>query len=126
MYFLLQVCILLYIHICMKNNYTSVNDQQDRFLAQIANLWPAAKGSVAEVRKPCIRPGCKACAQGRKHRAFILSYKERQRRRCLYVPAERVPALRRAILNGRRIEELLSQCGAIGCGRGVPANSTGP
>ena len=96
----------------MKTHGISADSGRDRFLAHIAGLWPAAKGSVAEVRKPCIRTGCKACAEGRKHRAFILSYKDGTRRRCLYVPAERVTALRTAIANGRRIEQLLSQCGA--------------
>ena len=76
------------------------------------DLWPAAKGSVAEVRKPCVRSGCQACAEGRKHRAFILGYKTGGKRRCLYVPAEKVAALRTAIANGRRIEQLLSECGA--------------
>lgn len=95
----------------MKAPHVSADGQRDRFLAQIARLWPAAKGSVAEVHKPCVRAGCKACAEGRKHRAFILACKEGKRRRCLYVPAEKVPALRAAIANGRRIERLLSQCG---------------
>ena len=96
----------------MKTSHISGNGARDRFLARIASLWPAAKGSVAEVRKPCVRVGCKACAEGRKHRAFILACKEGKRRRCLYVPAEKVPALRAAIANGRRIEQLLSQSGA--------------
>jgi hypothetical protein len=96
----------------MKAKRASTDGERDRFLAQIADLWPAAKGSVAEVRKPCVRPDCKACAEGRKHRAFILSYKDGARRRCLYVPAARVAALRMAIANGRRIEQILSQCGA--------------
>jgi len=90
----------------------STDGGRERFLAQIARLWPAAKGSVAEVRKPCVREHCRACAEGRKHRAFILSYKEGGRRRCLYVPAARVAALRTAIAHGRRIEQLLSQGGA--------------
>ena len=96
----------------MKTPHPSSDLQRDRFLKQLAQLWPAAKGSVAEVRKPCTRPGCKACAEGRKHRAFILGYKEGGRRRCLYVPADQVAGLRAAIANGRRIEQLLSQCGA--------------
>jgi len=96
----------------MKTLRVSPDGGQESFLAQIGRLWPAAKGSVAEVRKPCIRAGCKACAEGRKHRAFILAYKEGKRRRCLYVPAERVASLRAAIANGRRIEQLLSECGA--------------
>ena len=96
----------------MKTPPLSTDGGRERFLAQIAGLWPAAKGSVAEVRKPCGREGCKACAEGRKHRAFILAYKEGGRRRCLYVPAERAAGLRAAIAHGRRIEQLLSQCGA--------------
>ena len=96
----------------MKTPHTSADGDLDKFLAQLRTLWPAAKGSVAEIHKPCVRPGCKACREGRKHRAFILSYKDGGRRRCLYVPAPRVEALRRAIANGRRIEQLLSQLGA--------------
>jgi len=96
----------------MKAPHVSTDKQRGRFLQQVADLWPAAKGSVAEVRKPCARSGCKACAEGRKHRAFILGYKQEGKRRCLYVPAERVATLRTAIANGRRIEQLLSQCGA--------------
>ena len=96
----------------MKTVRASSDGDMNALLAQIRKLWPAAKGSVAEIRKPCVRPDCKACAEGRKHRAFILSYKEGKRRRCLYVPAARVAALRRAIANGRRIQELLSEAGA--------------
>jgi hypothetical protein len=96
----------------MKTPHGVTDGRREQFLKQIAELWPAAKGSVAEVRKPCTRPHCKACAEGRKHRAFILGYKEEGQRRCLYVPAERVAALRAAIANGRRIEQLLSRCGA--------------
>ncbi len=96
----------------MNKQPASASGDLDALFAQIRKLWPAAKGSVAAIRKPCVRPGCKACAEGRKHRAFILSYKEGRRRRCLYVPARQVDALRRAVANGRRIEELLSQAGA--------------
>jgi len=96
----------------MKTPRVSTNQQRDGFLKQVAELWPAAKGSVAEVHKPCTRPNCKACAEGRRHRAFILGYKEGGKRRCLYVSAERVAALRAAIANGRRLEQLLSLCGA--------------
>ena len=96
----------------MKTQLVSTGGGCKEFLVEIGRLWPAAKGSVAEVHKPCVRTGCKACAEGRKHRAFILAYKEGGRRRCLYVPEQRVPALRAAIANGRRIEQLLSRCGA--------------
>jgi hypothetical protein len=96
----------------MKQTHVLTGVGFEGFLSELRRLWPAAKGSVAEVRKPCVRAGCRACAEGRKHRAFIFAYKDGIRRRCLYVPEKRVATLRAAIANGRRIEQLLSQCGA--------------
>src|ERR1039457_5528551 len=64
---------------------------RQNFLRQLQKLWPAIKGSLAQVRKPCIRPNCPACARDDKHPAFILSFTDKGRRRCMYVPAELVP-----------------------------------
>jgi hypothetical protein len=99
------------IHTHMKTTNSS-KEGADGILRQIQELWPAAKGSLARIRKPCIRPNCKACKSGRKHPAFILSWNDGERRRCTYVPSGMVDDLRRAIANGRRIEKLLSQAGA--------------
>ena len=79
----------------------------EAFKQELKNLWPLAKGSMSEVRKPCIRPGCSACAKGEKHRAFIFAYMDGKRRRCMHVPLELVPAMRQAIDNCRRLEQLL-------------------
>jgi hypothetical protein len=81
------------------------------FLRQLEKLWPPIKGSLAEVRKPCIRPNCPACARGDKHPAFMLAFTDKGRRRCMYVPAELVPQLQQALRNGRALEELLYQLG---------------
>jgi len=81
------------------------------FLNKVASLWPALKGSLALVHKPCIRPACRACARGDKHPAHLLSFTQDGRRRCMYVPTALVPVLRRAIENGRKIEELLCESG---------------
>jgi hypothetical protein len=81
-------------------------------LEEIARRWPLAKGSLAEVRKPCIRPQCRACASGRKHPAFIFSFTEAGGRRCLHVPRELVPRLRQALENGRWLEEQMARAGA--------------
>src|SRR5437762_12088374 len=85
------------------------SELRQRFLQQFEKLWPAIKGSLAEVRKPCIRPKCPACAKGDKHPAFILSFTDKGRRRCMYVPAELVPRLRQALRNGKALEALLYQ-----------------
>ena len=84
---------------------------RQNFLRQLEKLWPPIKGSLAQVRKPCIRPNCPACARGDKHPAFILSFTEKGRRRCMYVPAELVPQLQQALRNGRALEGLLFELG---------------
>jgi len=84
---------------------------QTEFAAQLAHLWPPLKGSLSEVRKPCVRPHCPACARGDKHPAFLWTFTEQGRRRCLYVPAELVPRLRQALENGRRLEARLVALG---------------
>jgi len=78
---------------------------------QLETLWPALKGSLAKVYKPCIRKNCPACARGDKHPAWLLTFTHRRRRRCVYVPLALVPLLRQALQNGRKIEQLLYQMG---------------
>ena len=95
----------------MKNPISPDSNLRQRFLHQFEKLWPAIKGSLAEVRKPCIRPNCPACARGDKHPAFILSFTDQGRRRCMYVPAAFVPQLRQALRNGKTLEGLLYQLG---------------
>ena len=85
--------------------------EQRAFLDELVGLWPLAKGSLAEVRKPCIRPNCPACRDGRKHKALIFSFRTDGRQRCLYVPAELEGPLRQALANGRRVERRLVELG---------------
>ena len=72
---------------------------------------PAVKGSLTEVKKPCIRPNCKACKSGEKHPAHLFSFMNDGRQRCRYVAREFVPEFKKAVENGRRIEELMSRLG---------------
>jgi len=86
-------------------------DAQQQFMKRLKELWPLAKGSLAEVRKPCIRANCSACAKGEKHPAIIFSCRDNKRVRCMYVPKDLAPTIRKAIDNGRELERLLSQLG---------------
>lgn len=81
---------------------------QTAFLLEAAALWPCIKGSLAEVRKPCIRPACEACREGRKHAAHLLTFRQGGKTRCRYVPREWVAPLRQALANGRRLEKRLA------------------
>ena len=91
-------------------------DVKAHFLAEIAKLWPAARGSLSYVRKPCIRPDCPACARGDKHPSWIFSFYEKGKQRCLYVPQKLVATLRQAIANGRH-GEAFRRRGARSCRR---------
>jgi hypothetical protein len=91
-------------------NVTQSTSQQ--WKNQVQALWPALKGSLAKVYKPCIRKSCPACARGDNHPAWLLSFTDGAgRRRCLYVPAALVPTLRRGLKNGRQLEKLLYRVG---------------
>lgn len=83
----------------------------ERGRQKLLSCWPALKGSLAEVYKPCTRPHCPACARGAKHPNYLLAFSEKGRRRCLYVPKAMVPLLKRALKNGRRLEQLLYAMG---------------
>jgi hypothetical protein len=94
----------------VKNKKTPASAQQ-RFLEKLAPLWPALKGSLALVHKPCIRPNCRACARGDKHPNYLLTFTQNGRRRCLYAPRSMVAVLETALKNGRKIEQLLYEMG---------------
>ena len=94
----------------MKSKKYALTAQQ-RLWHKLQACWPALKGSLAQVRKPCIRPNCRACASGKKHPNYLLAFTQKGRRRCLYVPRAMVPMLQRALANGRRLEELLYEMG---------------
>jgi hypothetical protein len=83
----------------------------EKWRKEIGALWPAAKGSLAKVYKPCIRKNCPACARGDKHPAWLLSFSSSGRRKVMYVPLALVPQIRRAIQHGRKIETVLSRTG---------------
>lgn len=95
----------------MPNAKTPDAGPRQNFFRQLEKLWPPIKGSLAQVRKPCIRPNCPACARGDKHPAFILSFTDKGRRRCMYVPAQLVPQLQQALRNGKALEGLLYELG---------------
>jgi len=95
----------------MENNSLSRCNNQQLFLHHLETLWPIARGSVSEVRKPCVRKGCKACASGQKHAAHIYTYREDGKLHCRHVRPEFVGELKRAIENGRALDRLLARLG---------------
>jgi hypothetical protein len=72
-----------------------------------AEKWPAILGSLSLRRSPCIRENCAACQSGEQHQSYVLYGRIKGRRVSIYIPEELVPEVRRALDNGRAVQDLL-------------------
>src|SRR5215469_9987824 len=72
-----------------------------------AEQWPAILGSLSLRRSPCIRENCPACQSGEQHQSYVLYGRVKGRRVSIYIPEELVPEVRRALANGRAVQEML-------------------
>ena len=58
-----------------------------------------------------MRENCAACARGEQHASYVLYARIKGRRRAIYVPEQLEPEIRRALKNGRALEQLLHEAG---------------
>jgi hypothetical protein len=77
----------------------------------VRKLSPVAAGSLSLRKSPCIRKNCPTCASGQGHSSHVLYGRRGGKRFSIYVPEELVPEVRKAIANGRRLQELMSEAG---------------
>src|ERR1700730_9079891 len=76
-----------------------------------AALLPAILGSLSFRRSRCIHANYPACLSGEQHPSHVLYGRHNGRRFAVYVPAELVGEVRRAVDNGRALQDLLVQAG---------------
>jgi hypothetical protein len=79
--------------------------------SEVADLWPAILGSLSFRRSPCGRENCPACLSGEQHWSHVLYGRHNGRRFAVYVPKDLVPQVRRAVENGRALQDLLVRAG---------------
>ena len=79
--------------------------------SEFAAEYPVAKGSLTKTHSPCVRKGCRLCAEGKGHPKLIFTFRENGKLRGLYVRPAHEAALRAAIENGRAVERLLAEAG---------------
>ena len=73
----------------------------------VRSLMPVARGSLSRVRKSCNKPGCNVCKSGKGHPAWIFVFREDGKQRCRHVPASAAPLMKKAIENGRKLEQAI-------------------
>jgi hypothetical protein len=58
-----------------------------------------------------MQPNCAACQSGEQHRSYVLYGRHQGRRFAIYVPEDLIDEVRRAVDNGRALQDLLMQAG---------------
>ena len=76
-----------------------------------SGLWPAMLGSLSFRRSRCGYANCSACLSGERHPSYVLYGRHNGRRFAVYVPEDLVGEVRRAVDNGRALQDLLMQAG---------------
>src|SRR6202140_4946876 len=79
--------------------------------SEAVGLWPALLGSLSFRRSRGMQANCAACLSGEQHRSHVLYGRHNGRRFAVYVPEELVGEVRRAVENGRALQDLLVQAG---------------
>jgi hypothetical protein len=79
--------------------------------SESATLWPAILGSLSLRRAPCGRKNCSTCLSGEQHLSHVLYGRHNGRRFAVYVPDALASEVRRAVDNGRALQDLLMQVG---------------
>src|ERR1700730_4647707 len=76
-----------------------------------AALWPAILGSLSFRRSRCIHANCPACLTGEQHPSHVLYGRRSGRGFAVYLPEALVVEVRRAVEDGRALQDLLVQAG---------------
>ena len=80
-----------------------------RILREIRRIKPFIQASLSITKKRCGNPRCR-CAQGVPiHETAVLTWKEGQRTRTLYVPVELREEVARWVEEGKRLKALMAQ-----------------
>jgi len=83
----------------------------EKYLAEIKEIGIAAKGSIRQFKRNCGKKSCKKCASGERHLSHQLTYYQEGKQHSRFVGPTQLEAMRQAITNGRKVEELLVRFG---------------
>jgi len=102
---------------CMNRNDAGAGSAKADFIRVVRELYPVAHGTLSLVNKRCSSPYCRACKSGEGHPSWIFTFRRDGRQHCMHVQPRHVETVRRAIENGRRLEESILDEGISLLGR---------
>jgi len=81
---------------------------RNELLRKIRSIGPVFRGSLAEVHLTCGKNNCR-CQQGRRHRAFYMSYRSQGKTKVFHVANKRLAQAREFHDNWLQLKALLEQ-----------------
>ena len=88
--------------------------QRRRLLVKrVAAVEAFVRGSVVLMRRQCIRPRCRRCAEGAGHPTWVLTVSERGKTRTVYLGEKRLAEARRLVANYRRMKEWIEEISRV-------------
>jgi hypothetical protein len=80
---------------------------------RLQDYRPFIRATVVLTRKPCIRKGCRACRQGRRHASPLLTASVGGRPKNRYLPKGLIAEARRRTANYRKTKQVLEQMSVL-------------
>lgn len=95
----------------MESNYTyimdSTNKKGEEILKRITKIKPFIQGSFTITHKKCGNPNCKCAKQGPIHETALLTWKENNKTRTIYIPINLRKKVKKWVEEGKRLKKLI-------------------
>jgi len=85
------------------------NKQGKQALERIRKIKPFVQASLNITKKRCGNPGCRCAQEGPLHEVALLTWKQENRTRTLYVPIELRQEVERWVKEGKLLKRLVAE-----------------
>jgi len=85
------------------------NEQGKRALGRLRKIKPFIQASLNITKKRCGNPRCRCAQQGPLHEVALLTWKEENRTRTLYVPVELRQEVEKWVQEGKLLKRLVAE-----------------
>lgn len=108
MYFFVDIIWKVYILINMARPLTT-NERGNTALEGLRKIKPFVQASLSVTKKRCGNPRCRCAQEGPIHEVSLLTWKEENRTRTLYVPIELRQEVDRWVQEGKLLKRLVAE-----------------
>ena len=85
------------------------NEQGKKALERLRKIKPFIQASLSFTKKRCGNPRCKCAQEGPLHEVTLLTWKEENRTRTLYVPIQLRQEVERWVQEGKLLKRLVAE-----------------